>query len=176
MTKTKKLTHRQKLFVDWYIKIANITQAAIKAGYSKKTAYSIGSETLKKPEVQAHYKLRMTQLEELLGFNKSTILQDLIDIKDKSRQAKPVMEYDRSAREMVQQTAMVEDEQGVKKEVGIFEFDSFGANKAIDTIAKMMGYFEPEKHEDVTPAERKVPTTVVINKTYANKEPDQPSA
>jgi len=170
MTKTKKLTHRQKLFVDWYIKIGNATQAAIRAGYSQKTAFTIASENLRKPYIRDYYKHRMTELEELLGFNKATIVQDLLNIKDKSMQAVPVMEYDRSSREMVQQTAMVEDEKGEKKEVGVFEYDSFGANKAIDTIAKMMGYFEPEKHEDVTPAERKVPTTVVINKTYVFKD------
>ena len=32
----------------------NATQAAIRAGYSKRTAYSIGNENLKKPEIQKY--------------------------------------------------------------------------------------------------------------------------
>lgn len=47
------LTPRQQRFVDEYLIDLNATQAAIRAGYSAKTAYSIGDETLKKPEVAA---------------------------------------------------------------------------------------------------------------------------
>lgn len=43
------LTARQRAFVAAYD--GNATEAAIKAGYSKKTAYSIGQENLKKPEI-----------------------------------------------------------------------------------------------------------------------------
>ena len=45
------LNERQNKFVREYIKTNNATQAAISAGYSKKTAYSIGQENLKKPEI-----------------------------------------------------------------------------------------------------------------------------
>lgn len=43
---------KQKLFAAEYIVDFNATQAAIRAGYSKKTAYCIGSENLKKPVIQ----------------------------------------------------------------------------------------------------------------------------
>ncbi|MEE6729888.1 terminase small subunit, partial [Pediococcus pentosaceus] len=39
---SKKLTPRQKKFADNYIESGNATQSAIKAGYSKKTAKSVG--------------------------------------------------------------------------------------------------------------------------------------
>lgn len=45
------LNERQKKFVREYIKTNNATQSALSAGYSKKTAYSIGQENLKKPEI-----------------------------------------------------------------------------------------------------------------------------
>ena len=45
------LTPKQKLFVDEYLVDLNATQAAIRAGYSEKTAYSIGNENLMKPEI-----------------------------------------------------------------------------------------------------------------------------
>ena len=48
------LNERQKAFADYYIQTGNATEAAIKAGYSEKTAYSIGNENLKKPEISAY--------------------------------------------------------------------------------------------------------------------------
>lgn len=47
-----KLTPKQERFVQEYLVDLNATAAAKRAGYSKKTAYSIGLENLKKPEIQ----------------------------------------------------------------------------------------------------------------------------
>ena len=49
----KKITHKQLAFVNHYCTDAkfNATKAATLAGYSEKTAYSIGCELLKKPEI-----------------------------------------------------------------------------------------------------------------------------
>ena len=47
------LTPKQKRFVEEYCVDFNATQAAIRAGYSPSTAYSIGSENLRKPEIKA---------------------------------------------------------------------------------------------------------------------------
>ncbi len=44
-----KLTDKQAMFCKEYIKDLNATQAAIRAGYSEKTAQVIGSENLSKP-------------------------------------------------------------------------------------------------------------------------------
>ena len=41
------LTNKQIAFINEYLKDFNATQAAIRAGYSAKTAYSIGPEKLK---------------------------------------------------------------------------------------------------------------------------------
>jgi len=49
---TAKLTAKQALFCKEYITDFNATRAAKAAGYSKKTAYSIGQENLNKPELQ----------------------------------------------------------------------------------------------------------------------------
>lgn len=49
----KKLTPKQAAFVQEYLIDLNATQAAIRAGYSERTAEKIGSENLKKPEVRA---------------------------------------------------------------------------------------------------------------------------
>ncbi|EPP8914178.1 terminase small subunit, partial [Acinetobacter baumannii] len=46
------LRGKQQRFVDEYLIDRNATQAAIRAGYSAKTAYSIGEQNLKKLEVK----------------------------------------------------------------------------------------------------------------------------
>ena len=48
-----KLTDKQSAFVREYLIDKNGTQAAIRAGYSKKTAGQIAEENLKKPEIKA---------------------------------------------------------------------------------------------------------------------------
>lgn len=50
------LTAKQSRFVSEYLVDLNATQAAIRAGYSAKTAYSIGNENLNKPEIAAAIK------------------------------------------------------------------------------------------------------------------------
>lgn len=47
------LTAKQQRFVEEYLVDLNATQAAIRAGYSKRTAGSVGGENLQKPEIQA---------------------------------------------------------------------------------------------------------------------------
>lgn len=49
----KNLTDKQRLFVAEYLKDLNATRAAIRAGYSKRTAYSQGQRLLKNVEVAA---------------------------------------------------------------------------------------------------------------------------
>ena len=48
------MTERQKRFCDEYLIDMNATQAAIRAGYSKKSAKSIGQENLTKPDISAY--------------------------------------------------------------------------------------------------------------------------
>ncbi len=48
----RKLTQKQKLFIGEYVVSLNASEAALRAGYSKKTAGAIGHENLKKPEIQ----------------------------------------------------------------------------------------------------------------------------
>lgn len=48
------LSEKQKAFCEFYASSFNATESALKAGYSKKTAYSIGCENLKKPEIKSY--------------------------------------------------------------------------------------------------------------------------
>ncbi len=52
--KNDKLTQKEKRFCEEILLDDNATQAAIRAGYSKRSAYSIGSENLKKPKIKRY--------------------------------------------------------------------------------------------------------------------------
>lgn len=54
---------KQQRFVDEYIISGNATQAAIKAGYSKRSAYSVGQENLRKPVIKAAIDKRNAEIE-----------------------------------------------------------------------------------------------------------------
>jgi phage terminase small subunit len=69
----KELGNRQKRFVDEYLVDLNATQAAIRAGYSKKTSSSIGEENLRKPEIAAAIEQRMKDREK-----RTEITQDMV--------------------------------------------------------------------------------------------------
>lgn len=59
-----KLTPKQKKFADEYIISGNATEAAIKAGYSKSSARSIGNENLTKPDIKSYIEERIKKLDE----------------------------------------------------------------------------------------------------------------
>lgn len=59
-----KLTIKQQRFIDEYIICGNATQAAIKAGYSEKTANRIAAENLSKPVISQKIKERLRELED----------------------------------------------------------------------------------------------------------------
>lgn len=48
------LTRKQQAFADYYIECGNATEAARRAGYSKKTADRTAYENLRKPEISAY--------------------------------------------------------------------------------------------------------------------------
>lgn len=58
-----RLTEKQKQFCDFYIETLNATEAALKAGYSSRTARFIGSENLTKPHIQNYIDQRLKELE-----------------------------------------------------------------------------------------------------------------
>lgn len=58
-----KLTLKQQKFADEFLISGNATDAAVKAGYSKKTAGSMGAENLKKPEIISYIEKRKKEIE-----------------------------------------------------------------------------------------------------------------
>ena len=75
-----KLTPKQRRFIDEYLIDLNATQAAIRAGYSEKTAYSIGVQLLKKLEIQVEIQKRRNRLQSKLEITQERVLQELAAI------------------------------------------------------------------------------------------------
>ena len=70
-----KLTQKQKIFCEEYIKTGNASDAARKAGYSPKTAPFIGAENLKKPQISAYIKSRLDEQDTALVADANEVLR-----------------------------------------------------------------------------------------------------
>lgn len=75
-----KLTDKQELFAREYLKDLNATQAAIRAGYSEKTAKEVGYENLTKPHVLELVAELKAQRVEQTGIDAAYVLRRLTEI------------------------------------------------------------------------------------------------
>ncbi|HBG5343815.1 terminase small subunit [Clostridioides difficile] len=118
-----KLTEKQKRFCDYYIETGNATEAAIKAGYSEKTAKVIGAENLTKPYLKSYIDEKLKEFE-------SNRIAD----------AKEVMEYlTKIVRNEAKEEVVVVSEYGpeiIKKDVSIRD-----RNKAAELLGKRYRLF-----------------------------------
>jgi|LDZU01.1.fsa_nt_gi PBSX family phage terminase large subunit len=80
-------TKKQRLFVEYYLQCWNATEAALKAGYSERSAGSIGGENLKKPEIAAEIQRRIDEIAmsadeviQAIGEIGRASIEDLMDI------------------------------------------------------------------------------------------------
>ena len=88
MAELPKMTAKQKRFCDEYLIDCNATQAAIRAGYSPKTAQAIGSENLKKPVVKKYIDEHLTISHNDAVMSAEEVLMRLTEIaRDKKERA-----------------------------------------------------------------------------------------
>lgn len=76
----RKLTDKQKKFVEEYLIDLNATQACIRAGYSVKTAKEIGAQNLTKLNIQEAISRAMAERSRRTGINQDRIVQELARI------------------------------------------------------------------------------------------------
>lgn len=165
--KTRKLNDRQRLFCREYLKDFNGTQAAIRAGYSPDSAYSIAYDLLKKPEIISEIKTLVGRLLEEQEIQIARILQELYiialsDITDFFGREEPWVETDPDTGEE-KVDGRKELQMRLKEELGektraiaqIEERSSRGRSvetkyklhdklKAIELIGKYLGMFKEE--------------------------------
>lgn len=77
------LTPKQKRFVAEYLVDLNATAAAIRAGYSKKTAEVIGYENLRKPQIAQAVRLEMDNRQKRTEVTQDYVIGKLREIADK---------------------------------------------------------------------------------------------
>ena len=122
------LEERQKIFCNEYLVDFNGTQAAIRAGYSKKTANEQASRLLAKVNVQTYLKQLIEKRNERTKITQDEVIADIIKVKDRCMQNEAVL-----------------DKEG--NETGIYKFDSNGANKALDMLMKHTGGYETDNKQ-----------------------------
>ena len=74
------MTEKQLRFVDFYVQTGNASDAARKAGYSHRTAYSIGEQLLRREDVRAAIDARLKELESTRIAETQEILEHLTSV------------------------------------------------------------------------------------------------
>lgn len=111
-----KLTPKQEAFCQEYLIDLNATQAAIRAGYSEKTAQQTASENLSKPVISERIAELMKERTESTKIDAAWVLKSAVQVFDRC----------------MQHEAVDDGEGGT----GVYKFEHAGANKALDTIGK----------------------------------------
>ena len=103
------LTPKQQRFVEEYLIDLNATQAAIRSGYSEKTARDIGCENLAKPNIAKAIEEAQNKRQEQTKIDAAYVLKrlveidqmDVLDIMDDQMKIRPVNEWPKVWRQYV---------------------------------------------------------------------------
>jgi phage terminase small subunit len=150
----KKLTDKQKRFCEEYLVDLNATQAAIRAGYSEKTAYSIGDENLRKPEIQTYIsglqnitsnKLEVTR-ERVLNEYAKIAFFDIRKVYNENGGLKAIHELDDDTAAALASLESYEEKDSDGVVLGMNrKVKAYDKKAALDSICKMLGYNAPDK-------------------------------
>lgn len=134
----KKLTSKQKQFVDEYLVDLNATEAAKRAGYSAKTASSIGSENLRKPEIEEEVHRRMQERGQRVEITQDLVVQHLYDLYQTCATKYPNLD-------MMGEPVYSQDGKPVMKVV-----DATNARGALDMLMKHLGAYDKDNKQKFT--------------------------
>ena len=125
---TKKLTPKQNCFVDEYLIDLNATQAAIRAGYSPRTARAIACENLAKPDIQEAIALAKQARAEATKIDSEWVLRQAVALYQRCMQEiKPAL-HPKTRKQM-------KDEDGNF----LFVFNAAASNRSLELIGKHIG-------------------------------------
>lgn len=124
---------RQEMFCREFIVDLIGTQAAIRAGYSERTARSKASQLLTKVNIRTRIAALMEERSKQTMVDAAFVVANLIDISHKCQQKVPVLVFDPITKGLIQKT----DEDGNN----VWEFDSTGANKALELLGRHLAMF-----------------------------------
>lgn len=142
------MTKKQKRFVEEYLIDLNAAQAAIRAGYSPKAAYSIGSENLRKPEIRACIEKAMAERSKRTGINQDRIIMELAKIgllnpKNLINFEEATVKEDATEEDLTAISSIrvkrfpTKDGEGVEREVKMYD-----KAKALELLGRHLGMFK----------------------------------
>ena len=146
------MTEKQKRFCDEYLIDLNATQAAIRAGYSKKTAKQIGQENLTKLDVKEYIEKRMAEKEKELIADQDEVLKYLTATMRREKKECVVVTTSEEKSTFVPDGEGKMRKQTVKKEVPRIEeipARLSDANKAAELLGKAYGLYTDKVETDV---------------------------
>lgn len=143
-----KLTPKQLRFVDEYLIDLNATQAAIRAGYSAKTAAQIGERLLRKVEIQAALSERMKEREQRTEITQDMVVAELAKIAFSDQ--RKVMTWGLSGVKLRDSESLTEDDAAIVSEVsetitaagGSLKLKTHDKVKALELLGKHLGMFK----------------------------------
>lgn len=127
------LTPKQQRFVEEYLIDLNATQSAIRAGYSEKTAKSIGQENLTKPDIQKAIEEAQNKRTERTEITQDYVLSNIQKVIERCMQQEAVQSRDGSP-------LLVEGPEG--NLACLFKFKEAGALKGLELLGKHLGMFK----------------------------------
>ena len=149
-----KLTAKQKRFCDEYLIDLNATQAAIRAGYSAKTARAIGQENLTKPAVREYVEKRMAEKEDALIAKQDEVMKYLTSVMRREMTENVVVTLAEKKSTYVPDENGTMRKQTIEKEVPeVVEIPAriCDANKAAELLGKAYGIYTEKVSMDVRP-------------------------
>lgn len=131
-------TDKQKAFINHYIVHLNATKAAQLAGYSEKTAYSIGHENLRKPEISAEIEKRLREnamrADEVLSRLSDMARGDMGEYLLKAPEDLADHDYSRLIKKYKRTTRY---SRKTDEEIETVEIELYSAQQALETLAKV---------------------------------------
>ena len=113
------LTPKQEMFIKEYLVDLNATQAAIRAGYSKKTARFIGEENLTKPNIQKSISEAMQVRSDEVKITSNDVLKYLLEIYHEAREKEDLKSATRSLELVGKHLGMFKDKMELTGTIGL---------------------------------------------------------
>ena len=147
-----KMTAKQQRFCDEYLIDLNATQAAIRAGYSKKTARAIANENLTKPYIDEYIKKRMEEKEKELIADQDEVMKYLTAVMRREKTESVVVTLNKERSTYVPDENGTMRKQTVKEEIPqIVEIPAQlrDANKAAELLGRAYGIYTDRVETDI---------------------------
>lgn len=166
-----KMTAKQMRFCDEYLIDLNATQAAIRAGYSEKTARVIGQENLTKPAIKEYIEKRMAEKEEALIAKQDEVMKYLTSVMRREEKECVVVTLSEETTKYVPDDEGKMRKQTIKKEIPkIVEIPSrlSDSNKAAELLGRAYGIYSDRVEQEID-----MDVNVTVN--YGDQpEPEEP--